>query len=120
MDGRLHYQDSAFDGHQNESADDDQTLAVAPADYLADTRFEPAAQLEKTDYKQQRLNWLHSVLSELDERSRDILQRRWLSEPKATLKELATMHQVSAERIRQLEQQALKKLKAQPCAVHSA
>ena len=55
---------------------------------------------------------LHSALSDLDERSRDILAQRWLADEKATLHELADRYGVSAERIRQLEQGAMKKLRA--------
>ena len=67
--------------------------------------------LESSDWQDNNEMRLHSALDELDERSRDILARRWLAEKKATLHELADKYGVSAERIRQLEQAAMKKLR---------
>src|SRR3569623_423919 len=84
----------------------------APIAYLADMRAVPAAQLESEDWEDHHCDKLHAALEDLDERSRDILSRRWLADNKATLHELADKYRVSAERIRQLEQNAIKKLKA--------
>ena len=79
--------------------------------YLEDKRYDPATQLETADWSDSSSNSLLSGLETLDERSRDILYQRWLSEEKATLHELAAKYQVSAERIRQLEKNAMLKLK---------
>ncbi|HZC03188.1 MAG TPA: sigma-70 family RNA polymerase sigma factor, partial [Gammaproteobacteria bacterium] len=84
---------------------------TAPAHYLPDLRYEPQALAENHQLKHDQESLLHSAIAELDERSREILTKRWLSEPKSTLQELADHYQVSAERIRQLEKNAMKKLK---------
>lgn len=109
MEARLSNYDMAFDGDQ----DDDDDNHVAPATYLTSHNDDPASQLEKDDWKGQQLEALSESLADLDDRSRDILISRWLDdENKATLHELADKYQVSAERIRQLEKNAMKKLKA--------
>lgn len=108
MEMRLSTTDAAFDGHQD---DDEEQAHFTPAAYLEDHRFNPATQFEKADHKEQSQNALQSALAELDERSQEILQTRWLAEEKATLQELADKYQVSAERIRQLEKNAMQKLK---------
>ncbi|UJJ30050.1 RNA polymerase sigma factor RpoH [Halopseudomonas maritima] len=107
MESRLYGQDLGFDGAQ----DDDDDHAYAPVHYLEDKRYDPATQLESADWSDSASNSLLSGLDELDERSRDILYQRWLAEEKATLHELAAKYQVSAERIRQLEKNAMNKLK---------
>ena len=84
---------------------------MAPAAYLPDLRNEPAAQIEQADSAAFEREGLYTALESLDERSRDILQRRWLAESKETLHELADEYGVSAERIRQIEAAALKKLR---------
>ena len=109
MEARLSNQDIAFDNTAQE--EDETPNSVAPAAYLADTRHEPAKQLEATDHDQHKQAQLHQALAALDDRSQGILQRRWLQEPKATLHELAAEYDVSAERIRQIEKQAMQKLK---------
>ena len=76
-----------------------------------DMAFDPAVQLEACDWSDNASSNLHEALAALDERSRDILQQRWLNEDKATLHELAAKYSVSAERIRQLEKNAMNKLK---------
>ena len=109
MEMRLNNVDTSFDGH-----DDDEEESVsfsAPAGYLEDHRYSPATTFEKTDDTEQSNAILHQVLSQLDERSQDILSARWLNEPKATLQELADKYQISAERVRQLEKNAMLKLK---------
>ena len=107
MESRLYGQDLGFDGAQ----DDDDDHAYAPVHYLEDKRYDPATQLESADWSDSASSSLLSGLDELDERSRDILYQRWRAEEKATLHELAAKYQVSAERIRQLEKNAMNKLK---------
>lgn len=108
MESRLTGQDMAFDP----AADaDDETAYQYPASYLEDPRYDPARQLEDEDWTDSSTQHLQDALEHLDARSRDILQQRWLAEDKATLHELAAKYQVSAERIRQLEKNALNKLK---------
>ncbi|WP_426415446.1 RNA polymerase sigma factor RpoH [Aestuariirhabdus sp. LZHN29] len=108
MEGRMSSQDTAFD---SPVGDDDDSAYLAPAYYLEDKRSDPASQVEDADWSQQSLDSLEHAMSQLDERSQDILQQRWLSEEKSTLHELAAQYGVSAERIRQLEKNAMKKLK---------
>ena len=108
MEMRLSTKDAAFDGHQDE---DDDHASFVPAAFLEDHRFNPANQLESENSLTQSQNVLQSALMQLDERSQEILQARWLAEDKKTLQELADKYQVSAERIRQLEKMAMQKLK---------
>lgn len=108
MEGRLASRDVAFDLPSD--ADDDDAWQ-APQNYLEDHSADPALAVESEDSRQDSEGRLHTALAELDERSRDIVARRWLAEQKATLHELAAEHGVSAERIRQLETNAMKKLK---------
>ncbi len=108
MEGRLSSRDVAFDAPA-ESDDDD--AWQAPQYYLEDRRNDPALAVEESDWQEDSEQRLHAALADLDGRSRDILSRRWLSEDKATLQELAQEYGVSAERIRQLEQSAMKKLR---------
>ncbi len=109
MEGRLSAYDMAFES-PTDSDDDD--AWQAPANYLEDHREDPASLVEDADWQHSSETKLHLALHELDERSQDILARRWLVEDKATLQELASEYGVSAERIRQLEQNAMKKLRA--------
>ena len=92
-------------------ADDDEAYQ-APAQYLEDIRFDPAKTVEQDDYEKASTDGLYVAIENLDDRSKDILQRRWLSDDKATLHELADEYGVSAERIRQLEKNAMNKVKA--------
>ncbi|MCW7555890.1 RNA polymerase sigma factor RpoH [Endozoicomonas gorgoniicola] len=108
MESRMAGQDTAFDGY---ATDDDDQAYQAPAHYLEDKGHDPATLLEDSDWSQSSVNMLRNALAQLDERSQDILQQRWLSEEKATLHELADKYGVSAERIRQLEKNAMKKVK---------
>jgi RNA polymerase sigma-32 factor len=108
MEGRLQARDAAFDAGTD---DDDETAYQAPAHYLEDKRFDPAIVVENTSHEEQASNNLHMALAHLDERSRDILQQRWLSDDKSTLHELAAEYNVSAERVRQLEKNAMKKVR---------
>ena len=110
LEGRLAAFDAAFDAP--EGADEDSHY-VAPAYYLEDNRQDPAVLLEDANWEESSVNGLEQAIEQLDERSRDILQRRWLNEDdKATLHDLAAEYGVSAERIRQLEKNAMKKVKA--------
>jgi RNA polymerase sigma-32 factor len=109
MEGRLTSRDLAYD-MPRDSDDDD--AWQAPQYYLEDHSADPALAVESSDWQQNSESQLHEALAELDERSRDILVQRWLAEKKATLHQLAAQYSVSAERIRQLEQNAMKKLKA--------
>jgi len=108
MEERMSGQDTAFDGYD---ADDDSDFRATPAGYLQDMSMEPASQLEEQDWEQHNYARLSDALEGLDERSRDILNSRWLAEDKATLHQLADKYGVSAERIRQLEANAMKKMK---------
>jgi len=109
MESRLSGQDVTFDPSAD---DDDESRSLAPAAYLQDSRMDPAVMLESSDWQANRLDALQGALEQLDERSRDILAQRWLTDDKSTLQTLADRYQVSAERIRQLENNAMKKLKA--------
>ncbi len=108
MESRLTGQDMAFDPAAD--ADDDAAY-LSPAHYLEDHRYDPARQLEEADWSDSANANLHEALEGLDARSRDILHQRWLAEEKATLHDLAAKYNVSAERIRQLEKNAMNKLK---------
>jgi RNA polymerase sigma-32 factor len=108
MEGRFNAFDTSFDGPE----DDSDKAWQAPAYYLEDKRFDPARQLEDADWEASNHDSLHIALKQLDERSQDILRQRWLTEDKATLHDLAAKYGVSAERIRQLEQNAMKKVRA--------
>ncbi len=109
MEGRLTAYDAAFDAQGDD--DDEGSTYVAPALYLEDNRYDPAKLIENEDYEEQSTNALHDAMDQLDDRSRNILQRRWLDDDKSTLHELAAEYNVSAERIRQLEKNAMEKIK---------
>ncbi|MFV8783016.1 RNA polymerase sigma factor RpoH [Microbulbifer sp. SA54] len=108
MEGRLAAHDAAFDAGVD---DDDESAWQAPAHYLEDRRYDPATMLENDNWQETSVNNLAVAMEKLDERSRDIIEARWLSENKATLHELADKYGVSAERIRQLEKNAMKKVR---------
>jgi len=111
MEGRLSAFDAGFDAGNDD--DDDSAAYLAPANLLEDKRFDPARVIESAQWESTSVNNLTQALEQLDDRSRDILQQRWLDdENKATLHDLADKYGVSAERIRQLEKNAMKKLKA--------
>jgi RNA polymerase sigma-32 factor len=107
MEGRMAAQDIAFD-----LSDDDDHAYQAPICFLEDHDADPAAQLEASNWEDDANKRLANAMAGLDERSRDILRQRWLNDSKATLHTLADQYQISAERIRQLEKNAMKKLKA--------
>ena len=109
MEGRLTSRDVAFDSPLD---DDDDRAWQAPQYFLEDSHGDPATEVESSDLLANNAEQLHRALSDLDERSRDILAQRWLAEKKSTLHELADKYGVSAERIRQLEKNAMKKLRS--------
>ncbi len=109
MEQRLSARDSAFDAPTD---DDDDSAYQAPAFFLEDKSADPALQLEHADSEQDSSVRMARALEELDDRSRDIIHSRWLEEKKSTLHDLADKYGVSAERIRQLEQNAMKKVRA--------
>jgi len=109
MEGRLTAYDAAFEAQGDD--DDEGSTHVAPALYLEDNRYDPARLAEEEDYEEQSTSALHDAMDQLDDRSRNILQRRWLDDEKSTLHELAAEYNVSAERIRQLEKNAMEKIK---------
>lgn len=108
MEGRLTAYDATFEAQGD---DDDDTPHTAPALYLEDNRYDPARLVENEDWEEQSTSALHDAMDQLDDRSRNILQRRWLDDDKSTLHELAAEYNVSAERIRQLEKNAMEKIK---------
>ncbi|MCC5796584.1 MAG: RNA polymerase sigma factor RpoH [Methylophaga sp.] len=111
MERRLAQPDTSFDLPADSS--DDEDAVFSPVAYLAaPERSDPSTELEQDDFADYQHNRLANALASLDERSRDIISQRWLQdENKATLHELAAQYQVSAERIRQIENNAMKKLK---------
>jgi RNA polymerase sigma-32 factor len=110
MESRLSGQDLCFDPVVNE--DEDDAHHSIPAAYLSDAAADPALQLERDDWQDSNTGSLHEALTRLDERSRVIVEARWLTDDnKATLHELAARFDVSAERSRQLEKNAIDKLK---------
>lgn len=109
MEERLSNYDESFEGFYSE--EEEPGSHKAPEYYLEDFNFSPARLLEKHNWEDQRHDSLHQALQQLDERSRDILVQRWLNDEKATLHDLAAQYQVSAERIRQLEKNAMLKVR---------
>jgi len=108
MEMRLYSRDAAFDAPADE---DEDSVQYAPVFFLNDKNADPAEQVEKDDYEGDNNYRLAEAVKSLDERSQDILQRRWLEDKKATLHQLADEYGVSAERIRQLEKNAMKKVR---------
>jgi len=110
MENRLHNQDVGFSMNND---DDDDSAYLAPENTLVSSTPSPELILEAKDFEQQNNNQLSEALEALDERSRTIVMRRWLNDDsKATLHELADEYGVSAERIRQIEKNAFKTIKA--------
>ena len=106
MEARMSSQDQAFDL----SADDDESANFSPAQYLEDKTTDVEADVINADWDTDASNRLYAALKTLDERSQHIIQTRWLSDDKTTLQDLADKYQVSAERVRQIEKNAMKKL----------
>ncbi|MEZ5590297.1 MAG: RNA polymerase sigma factor RpoH [Gammaproteobacteria bacterium] len=111
MESRLSGHDVSFDPAPESDSSEERDY-YSPAAYLEDVGADPALVLEREDWEEDASQRLLVALEELDERSRDILQRRWLNEDKPTLHQLAEEYGVSAERIRQIESSAIKKLQA--------
>ena len=109
MEKRLNNYDIGFDPGSDE---DDDTAYLAPANSLTSNTPSPELFLEAQDTEQNNTHMLSEALSNLDDRSKEIVTRRWLNEPKATLHELADEYGVSAERIRQIESNAFKTIKS--------
>jgi len=111
MESRMSGQDMGFDltGDDN---DDAPTSTYSPVQYLTDGSADLADDIEQQQWQEQSHTRLFSALKTLDERSQDIVSARWLSDDKATLQELAEKYGVSAERVRQLEKTAMKKLQS--------
>ncbi len=109
MEARMSSHDMGFDLN----ADEDESAPsgnFSPVQYLTDQSSELAEEVEQQQWQQDSNNRLFAALNTLDERSQDIIRARWLIEDKATLQELAQKYSVSAERVRQLEKSAMKKL----------
>jgi RNA polymerase sigma-32 factor len=109
MESRLNNYDLSFDPATDE---DDDTAYLAPANSLASNTASPELTLEAQDTKETNTQMLSEAMQGLDDRSKAIVTRRWLNEPKATLHELADEYGVSAERIRQIESNAFKSIKS--------
>ncbi|MGB5511226.1 MAG: RNA polymerase sigma factor RpoH [Woeseiaceae bacterium] len=107
MEKRLHSRDAIFD--PTPDMDDDHNFT--PAAYLPSPEADPAMLVEKTDFHDDASERMHAALKILDDRSRHILEARWLAETKMTLHDLASEYGISAERVRQLEVNAIKKLR---------
>ena len=108
MEMRLTSRDAAFDAPVDE---DEDAIAYSPSLYLESKGADPAEQIEREDFDGDNNARLSEAFENLDQRSQIILQRRWLDEKKATLHQLADEFGVSAERIRQLEKNAMKKVR---------
>lgn len=109
MESRLTGSDIGFDNSNDD--DDSDFIYPSPATYLEDMSHEPSAAIEKENHSEYENTRLKNALATLDERSQDIVKRRWLDETKSTLQDLASQYSISAERIRQLENNAIKKLR---------
>jgi RNA polymerase sigma-32 factor len=109
MEKRLHSRDAIFDP----APDADDERAFAPAAYLPSPNSDPATQVEQDDFTDDATERMAAAVRTLDDRSRDIIESRWLAEKKKTLHDLADTYGVSAERIRQIEANAIKKMRAQ-------
>ena len=108
MENRLNNYDIAFDAPADE---DEDSVYLAPASSLSSTEPSPETLLEKQNSTDNDMQLLSKALAKLDDRSKAIVTRRWLLEPKATLHELADEYGVSAERIRQIESNAFRSMK---------
>ncbi len=108
MEARMSSQDQAFDL----SADDDESGNFAPAQYLEDKSEDVESSVINADWESAATSRLYSAIKTLDERSQHIIQTRWLADDKLTLQDLADKYEVSAERVRQIEKNAIKKLQA--------
>ncbi|MBD3587051.1 RNA polymerase sigma factor RpoH [Salinimonas sp. HHU 13199] len=108
MEARMSSQDQAFDL----SADDDESGSFAPVQFLEDKSADVETDVINQDWDMNASKRLYSAIKMLDDRSQDIIETRWLADNKITLQDLADKYQVSAERVRQIEKNAMKKLQA--------
>ena len=108
MEKRLSGIDMPFDPL---SDSDDDEASFAPSQYLEDSDADPSMIFEKDNLSENNSSQLYEAINQLDDRSRDILQDRWLADEKLTLHELAEKYHISAERVRQIEKNAMKKIK---------
>ena len=109
MEARMGSQDTAFD---LSSDDGDDNSNFAPAQYLEDKSVDVESAVINSDYDSNASARLYSAIKTLDERSQHIIETRWLSDNKMTLQDLASKYQVSAERVRQIEKNAMKKIQS--------
>ena len=107
MEQRLSARDMSFDP----TPESDEEDTYSPAMYLPASHADPAIEVESEEWEEDSTERLSIALEKLDERSRSILKRRWMTEDKATLHELADEYGISAERVRQVESNAINKLK---------
>jgi RNA polymerase sigma-32 factor len=107
MEQRLSARDMSFDP----TPDADEEESYSPAMYLPASNADPAIEVEREEWEEDSSERLSVALEKLDERSRSILRRRWMTDDKATLHELADEYGISAERVRQVETNAINKLK---------
>jgi RNA polymerase sigma-32 factor len=107
MEQRLSARDMSFDP----TPESDEEETYSPAMYLPASNADPAVEVENEEWEEDSTERLSMALEKLDERSRSILKRRWMTEDKATLHELADEYGISAERVRQVESNAISKLK---------
>ena len=108
MEKRLSGSDMSFDPL---SESDDDEASFAPSQYLEDEEADPADIFENQSHSEENTSQLYEAINQLDDRSRDILQDRWLADEKMTLHDLAEKYEISAERVRQIEKNAMKKVK---------
>lgn len=108
MEARMSSQDQAFDL----SADDDEIGSFAPVQYLEDKTADVEQDVINSNWDERASKRLYAAIRTLDARSQEIIETRWLSDDKTTLQDLADKYQVSAERVRQIEKNAMKKLHA--------
>ncbi len=107
MEQRLSARDMSFDP----TPESDEEETYSPAMYLPASNADPAIEVENEEWEEDSTERLSIALEKLDERSRSILKRRWMTDDKATLHELADEYGISAERVRQVESNAINKLK---------
>ena len=108
MEKRMSGQDLGFDLSPSQDDDDN---AYSPSLYLKTEELDPSVVLEEEDWQDHKQAIFNKALAKLDDRSKDILASRWLVDKKATLQELASKYGISAERIRQLESNAINKIR---------
>ncbi len=119
MEERLNAMDAAFHAHDDTDSDSSSTY-TSPEHYLEDFSMEPSRLIEANNEEENSKENLEKAMQSLDTRSQDILKQRWLTEKKATLHDLAAQYSVSAERIRQLEKNAMSKLRKAITALQQA